>query len=156
MTDLSSELSQMGWRMRSGHGKGADQAWEAGFLPPEKEIWLPCSGFNGAPDALPGYGHYRITPRSAIVRQIAREYHSQYSLCSDFIQSLFDRNVNIILGEEAAEPVNVVLYWQPADNDIQDFGGTNHSLRIAMAYNIPCFNIELSYDRDKFQEFIAG
>lgn len=154
MTQLSSELSGMGLRLRSGHGRGADQAWATGFTPAQKEIWLPCSGFNGATDSAQGYEHYHVTSRSAIIRQIAREYHPKYDTCSDFIQSLFDRNVNIILGAEAAEPVDGVVFWQPQDNNIDDFGGTNHSLRIAMAYNIPCFNIELGYDRQKLEEFI--
>ena len=40
-------------------------------------------------------------------------------------------------------------------NDMWTFGGTNHSLRIAAAYNIPAFNIELEYDRQKLEEFIS-
>ena len=151
LTTLSHDLSLLGWKLRSGKGKGADQAFEVGTS--NKEIWLPCLPFNGqhfADDT------FKVSSRSAIIRQIAAEYHSHYSTCSDFIQSLFDRNVNIILGDEAADPVSAVIYWHEADNDMWTFGGTNHSLRIAAAYNIPAFNVELEYDRQKLQEFISN
>ncbi len=150
LTTLSHDLSSLGWKLRSGKGHGADQAFEAGTS--NKEIWLPCLPFNGqhfADDT------FKVSSRSAIIRQIAAEHHSHYSTCSDFIQSLFDRNVNIILGDEAADPVSMVIYWHKADNDMWTFGGTNHSLRIAAAYNIPAFNVELEYDRQKLEEFIS-
>lgn len=150
LTTLSQGLSSLGWKLRSGHGRGADQAFQAGTK--NKEVWLPKLGFNGQYYAD---NTYRVSSRSPLIRQIAREYHPAYHMTSDFIQSLFDRNVNIILGDEAVEPVSCVIYWHKPDNDIYAFGGTNHSLRIAAAYNIPTFNVGNEYDHQKLEEFMT-
>lgn len=139
ITDLASMLASNQWKLKSGHGKGADQSFEAGHEPSQKEIWLPDDGFNGAP----AYGHYRRTPNSDRVIEIARDHHPGYDRLSTFVQRLFHRNVNIILGENADAPVSFVAYWHFAENDINTFGGTNHSLRIARTFKIPMFNLNI-------------
>ena len=156
MFQLAGELEEMGWKLRSGHGRGADQAFEAGVkLGANKEIWLPNKNFNGAYIEFP---HYHVSSLSPVIKRIAAEHHGGYYKCSPYIQRLFDRNVNILLGAEALKHQEsaFVVYWQPEENKIDNYGGTNHSLRIARTYGIPTFNIELGHERQALGEFVNG
>ena len=148
MTQLAGELEEMGWKLRSGHGKGADQAFEAGTK--NKEIWLPEAGFNGAFMQFPWYHVTGNVGESSI----ARMHHPGYMKCNEYVQRLFNRNVNILVGKNCDNPVSCVIYQQPPDNDIMSFGGTNHTLRMAATMGIPTFNIQVDAERDALSEFI--
>jgi hypothetical protein len=141
MTEIASQLASSQWTLRSGHGKRGDEAFEAGAPPPLKEVYLPEHGFNGAPSAIQGYEHYKVGLFSERVIHIAQDHHPYYDNCQQSTKNLFNRNVQIILGEEADFPSACVIYWHFSDNDIEELGGTNHSLRIARTFNIPTFNI---------------
>lgn len=126
----------MNWKLRSGGGKGADQAFERGTR--NSEIFR---GGSNAPEHI---------------RKIAADHHPRYHYLDRYIQSLFDRNVQIILGLNADDPSACVIYWHEPDNKITNYGGTNHSLRIADTFKIPTFNIEFQDQRDALEEFIYG
>lgn len=157
MTEIASQLAfgQLNpWTLRSGHGKGADQAFGAGAPPVLKEIYLPEHGYNGAPSAVQGYEHYKVGLFNERVIQIARDHHPYYDRIRPAYQHLFCRNVQIMLGEEADFPSACAIYWHFSDNDIEELGGTNHSLRIARTFNIPSFNIGDQAQLDALVKFI--
>jgi hypothetical protein len=154
ITEIASQLASSQWTLRSGHGKGADQAFGAGAIPPLKEIYLPSHGFNGAPSAMKGYEHYKVGLFSERVIQIARDHHPYYDNCQQDTKDLFNRNVQIILGQDADLPSQCVIYWHFIDNDIEELGGTNHSLRIARTFNIPTFNIGIPSELEALINFI--
>jgi hypothetical protein len=151
MTEIASQLASSQWTLRSGRGKGADQAFEAGVTDSSlKEIYLPQAGFNGAGP----YSHFKVSEPTERVVQIARDHHPMYDRSSEYIQRLFNRNVNILLGEDADLPSHCGIYWHFLDNDIEEFGGTNHSLRIARTFNIPTFNIGIPSELEALINFI--
>lgn len=150
MTEIASQLAGAQWLLRSGHGKGADQAFGVGAPVELKEIFLPEAGFNDAPH----YDCYKVSITNERVARIARMHHDKYDTMRPAYQRLMDRNVNIILGEHADSPVDFVVYWQSEEGAADYFGGTNHSLRIAKTFNIPTFNIRLDDELEALVAFV--
>lgn len=158
MTEIASQLASTQWTLRSGHGAGADQAFGAGAIPPLKEIYLPEHGFNGAPSNIEGYGHYKVIgddhPAAERIHSIAAMHHNKYWTMRPAYQNLMNRNVNIILGEDADLPSEMVVYWQSEEGAADYFGGTNHSIRIAKTFGIPTFNIRLDAELEALVNFV--
>lgn len=154
MTEIASQLASTHWTLRSGHGAGADQAFGAGCIVGDKEIYIPDVGFNNAGP----YEHYKVVDHTheahERIQSIAAMHHQKYFTMKDKYRALMDRNVNIILGEYADDPVAMVVYWQSEDGANDYFGGTNHSLRIAKTFGIPTFNIRLDDELKALVEFV--
>lgn len=150
MNSFGREMQELHWFLRSGHGAGADQAFARDVDGANKEIWVPKPGFNGATEDP----WFKCDHSSLNVRRIAARNHGGYDKCTRFVQTLFERNVQILLGEYADHPVDMVVYWHKAENRIDSAGGTNHSLRVAREFNIPCFNIEFGDHRKAIEKFI--
>lgn len=154
LTEIASQLAGSQWLLRSGHGKGADQAFGVGAPTNLKEIFLPEAGFNDAPH----YDCYKVVTEShqaaERISKIASMHHTKYDTMRPAYQRLMDRNVNIILGEHADSPVDFVVYWQSEEGAADYFGGTNHSLRIASTWGIPTFNIRLDAELAALVEFV--
>lgn len=139
-------LNQMGWTLRSGHAEGADQAWEAGHLTTQREIYLPWPGFNRGN----GVGMF-VSPDSEELRRVASEVHPAWSRISVGAQKLMMRNVAIMLGPQLNDHVKFATYWS-ADRKVQ--GGTGNALRLASLYGIPSFNIAFAEDQDAMVNFV--
>lgn len=154
MTEIASQLASTQWMLRSGHGAGADQAFGAGAPPALKEIFLPEAGFNGALH----YDHYKVIddnhPAAERIHSIAAMHHNKYWNMRPAYQALMNRNVNIILGENADLASDMVVYWQSEEGAADYFGGTNHSIRIAKTFGIPTFNIRLDAELEALVEFV--
>lgn len=146
MTLISRNLAKTGWKLRSGHALGADQAFEKGTA--LKEVYLPWDGYNGA--YADGHTHGVIHPTDEI-RSIAAHYHPAWGRLTEPVRLLMCRNVTIILGEHLVEPSLMVICWTPNG---QWIGGTSHGLRIAEAYGIPIFNLALTDDQTKLSKFV--
>lgn len=148
MTDIAKQLVPTGWCLRSGHAKGADQAFEKGAV--NKQIFLPWEGFNG------GYSNgtdMAVLPVSAKQLEIARTHHPAWERCSSGAIQLLARNVPIILGETLDDPVTCVITWLP-EPGYQ--GGTIHALRIASTYGVPVFDINQREDQTALCKFILS
>lgn len=161
MTHISSALAKANWALSSGRGKGADQAFEIGVIGAKghAEIYLPSIGFNDAPKGQYENLRYIVTdedgPTYDRIRDIAASHHTQYNSMRPFLKQLMERNVQIILGEEADKPVDMVVYWQSLEGYQDYFGGTNHSLRIASSWGIPSFNLRLDEDLIALEKFVS-
>lgn len=143
MTNIAANLSQSGWTLRSGHAKGADQAFEAGAK--SKEIFLPWLGYNRSPSYA--------TIREVDQKQwdIAKEHHPAWNRCSETAKRLLCRNVPILLGHSLSRPADCVITWLPEDNYR---GGTRHALNIASTWGIPVFDIRKDEDQEQLVSFI--
>lgn len=151
MSEIALQLASSQWKLRSGHGTGADQAFGAGVTDSTmKDIYLPWDGYNNAGP----YPHFKLVNDNDRVRNIARMHHTKYDTMRPNYQRLMDRNVNIILGDEADLPSQMVIYWQSEEGAADYFGGTNHSIRIAKTFAIPTFNIRLDDELAALVEFV--
>lgn len=155
MTEIASQLASTQWKLRSGHEAGADQAFGAGVSDTNlKEIFLPWFGYNNAGP----YPHYHVLdeqdPNAFHIINVAAVHHRKYLSMKPQYQRLMDRNVRIILGPDGKSPSDMVVYWQSEEGAADYFGGTNHSIRIAKAYDIPTFNIRLDDELAALVEFV--
>ena len=131
MTNISRNLEQSGFVLRSGGAAGADSAFEAGIQMVENaEIYLPWCGFNKSLSGL-----YPPTPDAL---KMAADYHPAWNRCTNAARAFHARNCHQILGRHLDDPVQFVLCWTPEG---AVFGGTGQALRIAIAKDIPIFNM---------------
>ena len=70
--------------------------------------------------------------------RIASEVHPAWDRCNEWARGMHSRNCHQILGYDLQSPVDAVICWTP---DGAVVGGTATSVRIAMKYDIPVFNL---------------
>jgi len=132
MRMIAKRLDTLGWELRSGGAKGADQAFESGST--NKDI---------------------MQQRDATLESIfeAKKYHPAWSMCSPYVQGLHARNTQIVLGRDLHTPVNMVICWTP--NGVAE-GGTGQAIRVANENYIPVFNLRkhLQANLDLIKELI--
>jgi hypothetical protein len=134
MGSIAIQLEKDGYNLRSGHAKGADQAFESGIRDNlNKDIYF-------ASDA---------TPQSL---RHAEEYHPRWDMCKSYTKQLHARNSLIILGPELITPVDFVICWT---KNGQVVGGTGQALRIAIDNNIPIFNLHDYAVVQRFEKYIG-
>lgn len=156
MTTLGAELERMGFILSSGDGIGADQAWAEEVKPENTRIFLA-----GTKPLVP----HGIVPdfeqdQWAFANEHFQKHRGGLSLTSQsaYVQYLFMRNLNILVGANIYEPVLVdfVAYWYDKDCPNGWAGGTGHTVSMARSpeLNIPCFNINIVKEQEAMEEFI--
>ena len=135
ITHLASQLSHHGWHLRSGGAAGADNAFARPLNHTQRTLYVPNTGYNHWPPEL------TVVPTTAqmrCLRTIAASYHPAWDRCSPFAKAVHARNVAIVLGPDTNSPVQAVVCWTP---NALVIGGTGQALRIALAHDIPIFNL---------------
>ena len=154
MEDIAMKFREQGFRLRSGHAEGADQAFGRG-AGPDADIYLPWPTFNQEYDFAGEYDEDKqiIVKPSVIVApspeaiNIAAAYHPNWAACNETVRKLHGRNVHQVLGSlPAGRPVKsaCVICWTP---DGQASGGTGQAIRIAEKAEIPVWNL---WDEDTY------
>lgn len=148
MSGIGKQLQEMGFILSSGDGLGADQAWAEQVKPENTRIFLAGSKPNCSHGIVPDF----LQEQWEFANNHFAKHRGGMSLTtqSAYIQYLFMRNVNILLGGNLAEqqPVDFVAYWYNEDRPNGWAGGTGHTVSMARdpLINIPCFNIALEKD----------
>ena len=161
MTQLGIQLEELGFMLSSGDGIGSDQAWAEEVRPENTRIMLaepkPNCPHGIVPDFLQEqwsfcnlhFGKFRTNAAGKPLSLASQ---------NDYVQKLFMRNLNILLGADLANPVPVdfVAYWYGEDCPNGWAGGTGHTVSMARdpEINIPCFNIHLEKDREAMDKFV--
>jgi hypothetical protein len=156
MTAISRNLSEIGWKLRSGHAYGADQAFEEGTM--NREIYLPWDGYNLGKVGKDGCV---CIPMTSPLRKVAERYYevkrtmehlAPWNFCSPATQKFMCRNMNILLGPRIDEPVKMVICWTEGG---KIKGGTGHAMIGANDMNIPLFNLAIPQDWDRLENFVG-
>lgn len=129
---LSKFLTNKGYILRSGHAKGADQAFERGcdeIDKSKKEIYLPWNGFEGSASKL------IVKDKKAF--KLANKFHPYWHNLSQGARKLQARNSHQVLGLDLNTPSNFIACWT---KNGKGSGGTGQALRIGKHYNIPIFD----------------
>jgi hypothetical protein len=155
---MAYQMSKSGWQLRSGFANGADKAFGMGAAQQAEEaggierytMYVPWSGFNGAPVGDPRF--ITVTPTEELTR-VARECHPAWHMCSEPAKLLHIRNVAIIAGIDLGSPAACAIGWTP---DAKGGGGTGQAYRIAKLFKVPVFDMASSYDQRAVVEFING
>ena len=153
MQDAACHLDSMDWMLRSGHARGADQAFENGSG--LKEIHLPWPGYNGAYVGSTNNGdvEYLIPKRTKELLVAAEKHHPAWDRLTTSVKNLMVRNTSIILGRDLKEPADMVVCWTSGG---LAQGGTGQGIRIANGYNIPVFDLAIKGMGDKLVEFVES
>lgn len=144
MVQISSELDQDGWTLRSGGAGGADDAFETHAT--QKEIYVPWKGFNMREDS-----NDLLLDNLWAWREVSSKVHPAPERCSVGTQRLHGRNAFILLGPELNDPVDMVICWTPKG---EITGGTGLGIQIADAVDIPVFNLAKADAVDQLVEFV--
>ncbi len=141
-------LSDLGYILRSGGARGADSAFESGYIlgkmRSSEEIFLPFKKFNQHSSPLFG--------SDIEARKIAKEFHPRWENVGDVGRDFHARNVYQILGRNLKTPVEFILCWTPNGKIV---GGTGLALRIGQHFNIPIFNFGIHSDSE-ISDFILS
>ena len=142
MLAIGETLASHGWTLRSGHARGADQAFELGSLKAQgkMEIYLPWHGFENAPYNHPGY-HVIKNPTA---EHIAAQFHPAWSRCSQGARKMHTRNVYQVVGATLEDKSDLVICWT---KDGKRQGGTGQALRIADYLDIPIFDLAVCNEK---------
>ena len=137
---ISSFLEKEGYILRSGGADHADSFFEEQIK--NKEIFLPCKGFNNNPSML-----YDISKNAY---DLAKQFHPHWNKLNSFAKKLIARNGYQVMGYNLKTPVHFIVCWTE-NGEIK--GGTGQALRIAEHYNIPVCNLFFVKSFEKFLEF---
>jgi len=137
MKECGAYLSSLGYILRSGGAKGADLAFQKG-----------C-------DSQKGIKNIYYASNASIHPEWfdhASRFHPAWGRCSEAARQLHARNSAIICGGSLKDPVKFVLCWT---KDGAVMGGTGQSLRVALAYNIPIYNLFFSASLSQLWEDLS-
>jgi len=139
MTSIATMLAMSGWKLRSGHARGADAAFETGACDVPGAPFEIFVALNAENQPL-WFNH-------------ARKYHPTWNKLNREAQQLHARNSAIMLGRKLDTPVDFVVCWTP-QGKVQ--GGTGQALRIAADYSIPVFNLAIDGAEADMWKMVAG
>lgn len=148
---ISQQLDQKGYHLRSGGAMGSDAAFELKstnfniFTPLQGDHcyrWFANKAHNKTSDGVAKYNY-------EMAAEIAALYHPVWDKLTNYPQRLLTRNAAIILGQELDDPVDFVLHAARLNENGEPTGGTSHTLRIAEAYNVPIYGIDVTQCKDK-------
>ena len=132
MKEIAQKLSRDGWILRSGGAKGADTAFFSGTT------------YGTIPEI------FRARDATASAIHCASQFHRAWNKCDNYARMLHGRNAMIILGENLDDPVRFVICWTA--NGL-DSGGTGLGIRIALANDIPVFNLHKDAVRLRLERY---
>lgn len=144
MTDIATALAKLGWTLRTGGARGADEAfwtgtfsWSVpGYPGGPAEVYLPWPAFRDIASTL--------SHPTARATEIAEQHHPAWDALSDAAKKLLARNTHQILGADCRAPSKFVLCWTPdgaTDKTTSRTGGTGQAIRVAVAAKIPVYNL---------------
>lgn len=158
MRSVGLDLATRGLTLRSGSAIGSDAAFEEGCDDGNgsKEIFIPWDGYQAYPGAeqrfeKPGNGVYAGV--SDEVLEIASQYHPYWHSCKQGARKLLARNTYQVLGKGKPYSAFVVCLC-PLDGNGEPTGGTSQAIRIALAHNIPVFNLEIQGDLEDMYDYV--
>ncbi len=147
---IAQALAERGWRLRTGHAPGADQAFERG-AGPLADVFLPWPGFEQATPIL-GDAHPQPAARAF---EIAKEHDPNWAGLRRGRRALHARNCHQILGPTLDQPAAFAVCWTPdgsLDGRGPDTGGTGQALRLCAAYRVPVFNLARAEHLQRIRE----
>lgn len=145
MSELASELCDMGYWLRSGNADGSDQAFAKGVHDKKAQIWLPWKDFNFTFQvAHPKHTYKVIRYDDSDAFKSIDQFHPKPSRLGGQGIKLMARNYRQMIGENEPDS-EFVICWTTDGNIV---GGTGQAWRIALHSKIPVYNLhDMSKDQ---------
>jgi hypothetical protein len=150
MTSIATVLRSIGWHLRSGGAKRADQAFADG-AGDDKTEFLPWHRFEGRDGIVPHHTR-ELYDLAGTYWDMRPDMHPWYML-KDTTKLFMMRNVCQMLGEDLKTPSKAVICWTKGGAVV---GGTGMALTIALHHEIPIFNLALPNTMERMEEFFNG
>jgi hypothetical protein len=146
-------LAARGWRLRTGHSPGADQAFERG-AGANADVFLPWPGFE---PGVPVLGTVHGEPAAAAF-EIARRHEPHWAALGPRLRALRARNCHQILGAELTEPARFAVCWAAldgsADGGRPEADGTAHALRLCAAFDVRVYDLARPQQRARIRDCV--
>jgi hypothetical protein len=178
---LAAKLAGMEFTLRSGGAKGADQAFELGWLDwyanqspwpsgenVRAEIYIPWDGYEkhdrdglfGATKS-PKDVHFKVWEQA---EQLAAKIHPAWDakredgtpVLTQGAKTLHTRNVFQVLGPHLDNPSTMLICWAKVTRGGNISGGTATAWKLARQHGVPCFNLAKPEDYARIQKFVEG
>lgn len=154
------QLAKRNVTVRSGSALGMDIAFEQGVIDRADitgdelmlESWLPKNGSNGRNIyARPGKYHVPTEEQFELAERILHETKvcNYQDKLPEYTLRLFRRNVFQVLGEDM-EPSEAIVFWGEVTKTGNVKGGTRIAVNLGKFYEVPCYNLNVPEDIDKF------
>lgn len=136
MTLLAARLEKLGWWLRSGNARGADQAFACG-VETNAQIWLPWSNFEHSFQRTRPQHKYRLLVHDDEAIASIDEFHPRPESLSSAGQAFMARNYRQVIGRD--EPNSEFIFCWTKEG--KPAGGTAQAIRIADKHKIPIINM---------------
>lgn len=159
IADIAINLSNIGYRLRSGGADGCDSWFQQGaerrqdIVYPDMDIYIAWNGFNNLRDngntihCPSGWDNWKEAEK------IASEIHPNWNACSRGAKALHTRNVYQVLGKDLDNPSSFLICFAPSMGDSVQ-GGTRTAWEIARLFGVPCFNLDNFNDRERIKAWL--
>jgi len=138
MTELAGHLEKLGYCLRSGNARGADQAFALG-VEKNAQIWLPFDSFEREfrRDIKPNHDYRFVSGYDVEALTSVDRYHPSPESLMEAGRSFMARNYRQVIGKD--EPNSkFVICWTICGKVA---GGTGQAIRIAKDFKIPVINM---------------
>lgn len=139
MTQFASYATEL-YELYTGYAIGADQAFAKGTT--NRTVFNPSSKLNH----IAGSVDCTQLDNWPLALEIAERFHPAWNWLKPPHKNLIARNTYQILGLDLVSPTQFVICWTPdgsTGSTSPNTGGTGQAIRIAKAYNVPIFNLQL-------------
>lgn len=159
MRELSTELRDSGWVLRSGYARGADRAFADAYEVPKKkwryEIYNP-EPISWMPDHVHEFHDCKAFMTSEIMEEafkIAKRIHEKWGAMGHYGKKCHARNCHQVLGANLDDPVEFLVCWTPGGEKV---GGTRTAIVLAEENGIPVFNMAKEGWRQGLDELLRS
>lgn len=177
MEDAAFRLARIGFTLRSGKAKGADEAFQLGAqryhgLFPDviyskiAEIYTPWKGFKGGDGLIDLYDITldsidRAYPDQADMRwDWVKEVHGGWERLSQGARKLHERNIHQLFGENLSDAFlnqsKFVLYYAPETRKGDPKGGTATAVNLAKKSSIRTLNLLHDKNHEVLEKFLVS
>lgn len=140
MEQLAAAFAAAGYTLWSGHSPGADQAFERGAAG-AADIFLPWPTFGAGMTVL-GRVYHEPLPAAY---DIAAAHHPTWRYVKGRARALHARNSHQVLGPQLTARSEFLVCWTPdasLDGSSRESGGTGQAIRLAVAHQVPVYNLQ--------------
>lgn len=141
--NIGYQLALLNYILQSGGAPGMDKHFELG-----------CDKAQGKKNIF--YARDATSEAITMARTLLGDRH--WNNMGQYAQMLHARNCFQVLGKDLNTPVKFLICWAEPDlgtyGGLTPKGGTRTAWRLAMEYDIPCYNLYSDLDRCKVMDII--
>ena len=146
---IGAGLAKLGKNINSGNAKGCDNAYAQGAnVINSNLVNLYIVDDKHNPHFIVPGNKIILNNKNTNWVEEAKKHHTSYYFMNSYVKKLFNRNAGIVLSSE------ILIAWP--DKSKKNWGGTGHSMRVAIGANIPIIDISIEEIRKNLLLSLKG